>query len=545
MIQFTPYRKFLFHLPIMALLLAFTVSCGQDSRAAKSGDVSSPAPDRVKNVILMIGDGMGVQQVSQAILYRKLRKGTDPELALEKLLKNKNNGLMRTTSYGDIVTDSAAAATTMSCGIKTLNQIVAMDPNGYACETVLEKAVKMGKATGMVSTSRLTHATPASFAAHQVFRNMENEIAVDIIEKHDVDVLLSGGIRHFIPQYSDEVNKVPMKSSDLKECAKSDKSIDGKSKRKDQKNLIATAKSKGYTFVCNEKQMGKVPNKGDVKVLGLFSNSVFPMIQERSRVPNMPNLADMTQKALDILSKNDNGFFLMVEGALIDYAGHDNDAGTMLQETLDFDKAIEVVMDFVEKNPDTLLIVTADHETGGFAFAYGKRIDFEMALPSGLHYKKPYDFAPFTKFDYLTGQKKSYRAMIKPIEKKLYPKDPSKGDPNYGMNEAIKELIEVVQSNSNYKLTEEQAMGVLTRKPGKNDASPHDFAEFYIHKSIHSNMLGRALATQNHAVWASGTHTSTPVQVMAMGPQRYADRVRGMIDNTDIAKIIEDAFNGR
>jgi alkaline phosphatase len=538
----------------LTLILSSFPSCGKDKgqdTGAMLGSLqhqedgsNSPAPP-VKNVILMIGDGMGLQQVSQAVLYRQLRKSTEPELALEKLLDSKYAGLMRTSSYGDIVTDSAAAATSMACGIKTLNEVVGVDPNGYACETILEKASKMGKATGLVTTTTLSHATPAGFSAHQIFRKMENEIAVDIIEKHDIDVMLAGGLEYVIPQYKDEVQKVPMKGSDLEECKDISPEIDGKSKRQDQKNLIATAKSEGYQFVCDKAQLDKVSRKKDAKLLGLFTQSVFPMIQERNAIGSMPNLAEMTKVALEILSKNENGFFVMVEGGLIDYAGHDNDAGTMLQETLDFDRAVQAAVAFTETHPGTLLIVTADHETGGFGFAYGKKIDFEMALPSGLKYQKPYDFAPFTKFDYLDSQKMSFRAMVTPIEQKLYPKDPSKADPNYGMEQATKELITVVESNSKYKITEVQAQEVLTRKEGGKDAQPHDFGHFYVHASVHPDMLGRVTADQSHAVWAAGTHTSTPVPVMAVGPTRYSDRVRGFIDNTEIAKIIEDAFNGR
>lgn len=550
-----PFKKQSLHF-CLALLLVFPLfSCSEDRKGKDTGavlglikvqeDGLTPPAAPVKNVILMIGDGMGLQQISLAVLYRQLRKPTESELALEKLLDSKYAGLMRTNSYGDIVTDSAAAATTMACGIKTLNEVVGVDPNGYACETILEKAAKMGKGTGIVTTTSLSHATPGSFAAHQIFRNMENEISVDMIEKHDIDVMLAGGISFLIPQYKDEVQKIPMKASDLEECKDIVPEIDGKSKREDQKNLIATAKSEGYRFVCNKDQLGKVPRKKDAKLLGLFTPSVFPMIQERSAIASMPNLAEMTRAALDLLDKNENGFFLMVEGGLIDYAGHDNDAGTMLQETLDFDRAIQVVVNYVNSHPDTLLLVTADHETGGFGFAYGKKIEFEMALPSGLHYKKPYDFAPFTKFDYLDSQKMSFRAMVVPIEQKLYPKDPTKADPNYGMVQATQELMAVVEQNSNFKITEAQAQEILGRKEGKKDAQPHDFGHFYVHSSVHPDMLGRATADQSHAVWAAGTHTSTPVPVMALGPNRYTDRVRGFIDNTEIAKIIEDAFNGR
>jgi len=201
-------------------------------------------------------------------------------------------------------------------------------------------------------------------------------------------------------------------------------------------------------------------------------------------------------------------------------------------------------VDFVKKNPQTLLIVTADHETGGFGFAYGKKISFEMALPSGLRYQKPYDFAPFTRFDYLVGQKKSFRAMLGPIEAKLYP-ETGKEEHSYGLEQAAKDLVQVVQANSDFTLSEAQAREVLERKPGKSDAEPHDFGSFYVHASVHPDMLGRVLADQSSTVWATGTHTSTPVPVMALGPDRYSKQVQGFIDNTQITKIIEDAYQGR
>ncbi len=505
-------------------------------RAAQAHESS---PKKVKNVILMIGDGMGVQQVSLAVLYRQLSKSRMDPLALERLLESKASGLVRTSSYGDIVTDSAAAATVMACGLKTRNEVVGLDPKGYPCETVLEKAEKMGKATGLVSTTRITHATPAAFVAHQPFRDMENEIAVDIVEGHEVDVLLSGGIRHFIPQYKSDT--VAMKASDLTECAGLDPKLDGKSKRSDSKNLVQSAQSKGYQFVCSRDQLKEIKPNAETKILGLFANSVMPMIQEREKISTLPSLSDMTVSALEILSKKDNGFFLMVEGGLIDYAGHDNDAGTLLQETLDFDKALQVVLEFAEKHQDTLVLVTADHETGGFGFAYGKKTGFEMILPSGLKYTKPYDFADFSIFSYLDTQKMSFRAMLEPIEKKLYGENKEKNS-GYGMSQAMAELIEVVESQSKYRLTPAMAEQVLTRKSGKKDAEPHDFASFYVHESVHPDLLGRAVADQNHVVWAAGTHTSTPVPIMAVGPSHYTDRVRGFIDNTEIAKIIEQAL---
>ncbi len=513
------------------------------------GDVipdTQAASPTVKNVIFMIGDGMGVQQVSQALLYRELRKAEEPELAMEKLLKRSPSGIMRTTSYGDVVTDSAAAATAMACGQKVLNESLGLDTSGYPCETVLEKAAKQGKATGLVSTTRITHATPAAFAAHQVFREMENEIAVDMIEKHDIDVLLSGGVSYLIPQYSDTNAKTPMKVSDVPECAGLDASIDGASKREDQKNLLATATGKGTTFVCKAEQLEQLKISDNTKVLGAFSASVFPMIEERRQIATIPTLALLTEKAIDILDRKKNGFFLMVEGGLIDFAAHDNDAGTMLQETLDFDKAVKVATDYVDKHPDTLLIVTADHETGGFGFAYGKAANTQATtLASGMSYHKPYDFTTFDKFDLLINQKKSFRAMLDPILKKLYPKEVDPKAPPYTMDVAAKDLLAAMKENTGYELTLDQAKEVLTRKPGAKDAQPADFADFYVHDPIHPDIMAREVASQNHSVWAAGTHTSTPVLVMAKGPDAYASRVKGFIDNTDIAELINAALQNR
>lgn len=554
-----PFRKIS---PLVFALIFWGVVCARQMNSSPKPDASAsvspvgnavtgfdthaaPAPPAVKSVILMIGDGMGVQQVSEAVLYRQLRRSEDSELALEQMLKGQASGLVRTSSFGDIVTDSAAAATAMACGQKVLNESVGLDPNGYPCETVLEKAAKLGKATGLVSTTRITHATPGSFAAHQVFRDMENEIAVDMIEGHDIDVMFSGGIANLIPKFRFEKTQTPMKASDVPECVGMDPSIDGLSKREDQKDLIASASAKGMTFVCSAEQLAGLQIADHTKILGLFSSSVFPMIQERSAIASIPSLATLTQKALEVLARKKNGFFLMVEGGLIDYAGHDNDAGTMLQETLDFDAAIRVAMAYVDQHPDTLLLVTADHETGGFGFAYQKSPGIEKTLASGVQYHKPYDFAPFERFDLLMGQKKSFRAILEPITKKLYPKEVQADTMPYPMENAVSDLMAAVKSQTAYELTPEQAKSILARKPGAKDAEPEDFPEFYVHSSIHPDLLGREVSAQNSAVWAAGTHTSTPVLIMAKGPEVYASRVKGLIDNTDITKIIDDALNNR
>src|SRR5262249_61615165 len=133
-----------------------------------------------------------------------------------------------------------------------------------------------------------------------------------------------GGVSYLIPKYKDEIKKVSMSAADVAECAGLDPSIDGKSRREDQKNLIATAKSKGFTFVCKGDQLNKVEITPQTKVLGLFSSSVFPMIEERRKIASIPTLEALTKKSLEILDRKPKGFFIMIEGGLIDFAGHDN-----------------------------------------------------------------------------------------------------------------------------------------------------------------------------------------------------------------------------
>ncbi len=498
---------------------------------------------KVKSIIFMIGDGMGVNQVSQAIMYRQMRQTMAPELNLEKLTKGAN-GLMTTYTFDDIVTDSASAATAMACGQKVLSEVMGITPDGYPCETILEKAAKLGKGTGLVSTTRLTHATPGAFASHQVSRHMENDIAIDHIEKHNIDVFLDGGMQFLTPQYKDPATKTAFKMSDLPECAGIDASIDGSSKREDQKNLVDVAKQKGYKFACTNQQLSQInTSEANLKVLGVFSNSVFPMIQERRQIATIPPLATMTDKALEILDKKPEGFFLMVEGGLIDYAGHDNDPGAMLQETLDFDAAIGVAMEYVQKHPDTLLVVTADHETGGFGFSYAKQEKVETILPSSLVHSEKYNFAPHERYDLLMKQQKSFRAMVQPITKKLYP-EKDKGAP-IAMVDAVKMLKEDLTKNSVYQLTDEDIKTALTRKPNAKDFETCDFKDFYVYDPLHADAIGRAVAKQTSTVWATGTHTAAPVMVFAFGPEKYANLVEGLIDNTDIGKIMEAAFLGK
>jgi len=289
-----------------------------------SGSSVSVPKDKkpVKNIILMIGDGMGTSEIYAGYT---LNHG---HLNLERM---KNVGFSKTysTSY---VTDSGAGGTAIACGTKTYNGAIGVDSTGKPAQSILEWAESNGKATGMVTTSAITHATPASFISHQASRN-DYELIADDFLKTNIDVFIGGGLNHF-------------------------------KKRKDGKDLTANLKAKGYSLaytIDDVKQIQKPP------VAGLLDS-----IHEKKWMEGRGNLlTESVNEAIRLLSADKNGFFMMVEGSQIDWGGHANDINYLATEMIDFDKAVGAVLDFAEKNGETLVIVTADHETGGLGLNGG------------------------------------------------------------------------------------------------------------------------------------------------------------------------------
>ena len=289
---------------------------------------TAAAQAEVKNVILLIGDGLGIGQID---MTRYLAGDKDHELELMKLPET---GIMMTSST-EGVTDSAAAGTAMATGHKVYNGAIAMNKNGAELDSVLDFAQVRNKATGVISTNTVTDATPAAFIASVEDRGMGGEIAKQAIN-NGVDVMLGGGREDFMEEEAGE-------------------------------DLIAKAKENGYQYVSDKTQLNKVIAM-DGKLLGLFNDSYMNYIKDRDDVgSNEPSMEAMTKKAIEVLSEDEDGFFLMAEGARIDHASHAADIPGVVAETLDFDASVKAAMDFAEENGDTLVIVTADHETLGFS----------------------------------------------------------------------------------------------------------------------------------------------------------------------------------
>lgn len=284
------------------------------------GDVPSVLGGKLKNVILFIGDGMGVSQVTLARLATGGAKGG---LCLDELPVS---GLAKTHSANNLVTDSAAAATALASGHKTNNAAIGIAPDGSVIKTLLEEAREMGLATGLVTTVRITHATPAPFATHVDNRSKESEIAQKLLDA-DVDLLMGGGLKYFSPE------------------------------------LLTAYGNKGYDVVTKREDLKK--SDANKRLLALFHQDHLPWVLDRTA--EIPSLAEMTLAAIERLSKNSKGFFLMVEGGRIDMACHVFAAWDSVHETIDFDDAVRVARDWAKPSKDTLIVVTADHATGGLA----------------------------------------------------------------------------------------------------------------------------------------------------------------------------------
>jgi alkaline phosphatase len=285
----------------------------------------------VKNIILMIGDGMGMAQIQAGLIANTGRLN---------LLQFNHIGFSMTHSATDYITDSGAGATAMSTGHKTYNGAIGVRRDSFSVKTILEYAEENGLSTGLVSTSSITHATPAAFIAHNRSRDNYEDIAADFL-KTDIDVFIGGGKDNF-------------------------------AFRKDKKDLIAELRKKDYQVMFS---MDSIRQVTQGKLAGLTApvhNASF--IEGRGDM-----LPVSTETALNILSNNQKGFFLMVEGSQIDFGGHANNTEFVTSEMIDFDKAIGIALDFAKENRNTLVIVTADHETGGMAIIDGSHKKGEVS----------------------------------------------------------------------------------------------------------------------------------------------------------------------
>lgn len=309
-----------------AVFGAETALTAKDTREAAENGGSA------KNVIFMVSDGMNLGALSLARQFRELAGEGDTHWTRLYRERPVARGLVETFSANSCVTDSAAAASAWGGGQRVNNGVLNVLPTGGPVRTLHEKLQQAGRKTGLVTTATITHATPAGFAVNVDSRGDEEVIAAQYLDRR-VDILLGGGRKFF------------------------------------DAGLRQRYASAGYEIVETRDALNALSRDSLKPLLGIFSESHLPYSIDRNNVPDLeaavPTLSGMTRVALDRLAHSRNGFFLLIEGARIDHAGHANDAAASIHDQLAFDEAIGTVLTFIESHPDTLLVITTDHGCGG------------------------------------------------------------------------------------------------------------------------------------------------------------------------------------
>ncbi|MEW6667813.1 MAG: alkaline phosphatase [Thermodesulfobacteriota bacterium] len=452
---------------VLAILIVVCLACGSPALAR----------DKAKNVIVLIADGCSAEQYTFARWFK------GQPLSFDSI----RTGSIRTFIADSVIADSAPAASAFSTGVRTSDKFISVGPHEKTITgvpvpdpglqyrplaTVLEGARLLGKATGIVATSRVTHATPGAFVAHVHDRNMEDDIMEQAVHQ-GVDVVFGGGRRHLLPK-------------------------EDKGSRNDSENLLDVVKGKGYATPGTREEMQRL-RQG--RAFGLFAPSHMDAEIDRPNLhPEQPTLEEMTRKAIELLSRDPEGFFLMVEGSQVDWACHANDPAYLLSDLLAFDRAVEAALDFARKDRKTLVLVLSDHNTGGFSIGNSatNKSYSQINLDSFL--------SPFRKM----------KASAGVLWKRL------------GQEKTPAALKKVIREGWGIETTDQDADQVLALAARLKEAK---LQEYYA--------LGEFLSSRyTHVGWTTHGHCGGDVPLHAFGPGRPL----GVLDGPEVGKICAEAM---
>lgn len=503
-------RKIILTLSLMAVLLI-----------AGTAFYNAQQPPKIRNVILLIGDGMGASHIGLLESYARFAPNNiyqGQPTALQTLALQSQTLYSLTSAKDALVVDSACSATQLATGLACRSEMIGLDIDGNPAQSVLEKAKSMGKATGLVSDTRISHATPAAFAAHRAHRSQEAGIAEDLIH-NQVDVLLSGGLSFFIPQSAQTLSQTVQQRITAA-------GLTLKSKRQDNLNLLKQAEQQGYRLAFSRAELAQTQH---LPVLGLFQNSVMPdAISERQDSQrSYPSLEEMTAKALELLEPSSQGFFLMIEAGQIDWAAHNNDAGGLLHELLKFDRVLNLVFNWAKARNDTLIVVTADHETGGFGFSYHQSEPPPPQTLSGSAFSQQpfapqYNFVAPKVLDQLYAQSKGTYFILQDALTK----------PN--LNEQAELFRQQVHTHLGLELSHMQASKILSKPMQEYD----DFFVYHSEKPL--NKLAAFTAKESGIVWSTGTHTAAPVPVFIWSKADTTPALNGLITHPQLGQFLHN-----
>lgn len=465
-------------------LSTFALGGGLLGRTAEAKTVKSN-PGDAKNVIFLVVDGMSSGTMALADLVKQDQFGERTNwIKLYESDREYHRGLMDMATRNSTVPDSAAAASSWGCGQRINNGAVNWGPNDEEYKTICEIFRDAGKATGLVTSTRLTHATPSGFGINMPARGMEDDIAQQYSERN-YDVLMGGGNRHFHADH-----------------------------REDGRDLYSVFRENGYTVARSKEEMNSATRNS--KFLGIFSDSHLPYMVDYNTLSDLqeqvPTLAEMTETALDRLSRNEDGFILQIEGGRVDHAAHGNDPAGLVYDQIAFDDAIKQVMDFTEGRDDTLVILTTDHGNAnpglsGLGSGYG---DSPAMMATLYDYRHSFEW--------------------------MY------GELGYSWSDdgasglTVKKIRDMVEYATRTQITNQEAVMVKRAMQGEFEAPFHN-------REGAGAVLAGVLANYNGVYFIGTNHTADYVEIAAWGPG--SDRIPTFVRNTALFDLMVDMADVR
>jgi alkaline phosphatase len=453
-----------------------------------------------RKVIMLIGDGMGLGQLAlldSAWGYGRL-KGLVPdrESSYSELIKSGTISLISTKPASYIVQDSACASSSISSGKNCIPETLGFDEKGTGVEVFSEFAKRKNIEVGLITDTRITHATPAGFYARSSSRNKEQDIAEQFL-KSGVSFAFAGGKEYIL------------------------------STEKGDPNFLSKAKESGYQIVQDKEQFS---NLSSLPALALFGDSSMPDAIESKSNKEWPSLLEMTEKGIELF-KDKKSYFLMIESGQIDWAAHQNDAGLLLHEMLRFESVLNYLLMYIKNNPSVTLMVLSDHETGGFGFSY-KTLDSESKVDLDFkEYQTSKNFIPDVMFERLFSQKKSFLKISKQLNKIGYNFTKSK---------------EVIVNELGLLPSDKFLSAILDlENKSKKTSLKNQFEEkheFYSNEEeVDSVIISKYVSPTFGVAWSTGTHTTSLVPFVVEGDLKNS-KFEKPLSLVEVGKLLRQMY---
>lgn len=419
---------------------------------------------RARNIIFMVSDGMSTGTLNMASMLLQRKEGRQCHWLRLYEEQKVTRALMDTASASSLVTDSAAGSSSWGGGVRVMNGSLNVGPDGTFYKPILQKFKAIGKSVGCVTTVPIAHATPAGFCINNNKRGDLDEIATQYLPLR-FDVMMGGGIDNFVS-----------------------------ATRRDKQDLLKAYKSKDYAVITGREQLLATNPSVDTPLLALFYDGALPYALDRSQdkllMETIPSLAEMTKKAIDLLSRNKKGFVMQVEAGKVDWAAHANDIGALLYDQVEFDDAVKVAIDFAEKDQETLVIITTDHGNANPGLFYGGNAN--------------------KNFDRIQQFKQTNDWILNGINR----------------NSTVSQVMERIEAATGFPVKKEEAASILQQYSKLEDTG------IYNPRQLPFKQLATIQSAYTSVGWGSMDHSADFVELAMYGPG--SELLKPFVRNTDL-----------